>query len=184
MDPLATGLLLVCTGKYTKRINELQDQDKSYTGLVKLGATTPSYDAEADEDQQFPIDHIDDDLIEKARLEYLGPILQLPPVFSAIKIKGQAAYKLARRGEEVTMKKRPVIINSLNLNRTKSDELSFEVSCSKGTYIRSMAHDLGLAMNSGAYLTALIRTEVGSYHVKDALNIEDIIKIIDMLAAE
>ena len=184
LDPLATGLLLVCTGKYTKRIIELQDQDKSYTGLIKLGATTPSYDAEADEDQQFPVDHIDDDLIEKARLDYLGPILQMPPIFSAIKIKGQAAYKLARRGEEVTMKKRSVIINSLQLNRTKSNELSFEVSCSKGTYIRSMAHDLGLAMNSGAYLTSLRRTEVGSYQVKDAMNIEDIIKIIDMLAAE
>lgn len=184
LDPLASGLLLICTGKYTKLINTLQDKDKSYTGTMKLGATTPSYDAESDEDHQYSIDHINEEIIEKIRLEMLGAQLQVPPIYSAIKIKGQSSYKLARRGEAVEMKSRPIIVRGLVLEKSAYNELSFRVSCSKGTYIRSLAYDIGKALNSGAYLTSLRRTEVEEYHVKDAMEIEDIIKIIDMLAAE
>jgi len=180
LDPLATGLLLLCTGKYTKKLESLQGQDKRYDGTFKLGATTPTYDAEAEEDHQYPVDHITTDLLEQGLREFTGPIDQVPPIYSAVKIKGSPAYKLARRGKEVVLKSRPVTIHSFHAELLSPSEGRFEVACSKGTYIRSLIHDLGRQMESGAYLTSLRRTYIGDYALSDALSIDRIIEIINM----
>ncbi|MCG2610113.1 tRNA pseudouridine(55) synthase TruB [Flavobacterium sp. SM15] len=176
LDPLASGLLIVCTGKFTKRIPELMGMKKEYTGTFHIGATTASYDLEKPIDKTFPTDHITPELIEKARLSFIGEIDQKPPVFSAIKKDGKRLYEHARAGEEVEIKSRKVEILELELTRIALPEIDFRVVCSKGTYIRSLAYDFGLALNSGAHLTALRRTKIGEFSVDKSLiitNFED-----------
>lgn len=173
LDPLASGLLLVCTGKFTKRISELQGQAKEYTGTFYIGATTPSYDLETEIDQTFPIDHIDESLINETVKQFLGEIDQKPPVFSAIKKDGVRLYEHARAGETVEIASRKTTIHEFEITRIALPEIDFRVVCSKGTYIRSLAFDFGKAMNSGSHLTALRRTKIGDYNVADAINVND-----------
>lgn len=181
LDPMATGLLIVCTGKYTKKISEYQDLPKEYTGTITLGATTPSYDSETEFDATFPINHITPEMLEEARQQYLGNIDQYPPMFSAIKVDGQPLYKKARIGEKVDVQPRPVTIYEFEYTRVELPEIDFRVKCSKGTYIRSLAFDLGKALNSGAYLTQLRRTSIGHYHIDDAWNLEALVEHIEGL---
>lgn len=171
LDPLASGLLLVCTGKFTKRITELQGQAKEYTGTFYIGATTPSYDLETEIDTTFDTSHIDESLIDKTVKQFLGEIDQKPPIFSAIKKDGVRLYEHARAGETVEIASRKTTIYEFEITRMALPEIDFRVVCSKGTYIRSLAYDFGKAMNSGSHLTALRRTKIGDYDVKDALNI-------------
>jgi len=178
LDPLATGLLIVCTGKATKTIDSLQAQDKVYTGSIFLGGTTPSFDRETEIDKTYPIDHITDELIHKTAQVFVGEIEQVPPVYSALKINGKRAYLYARNDEEVVMKSRKVMINYFKITKIELPEVYFEVKCSKGTYIRSLARDFGVEINSGAYLSSLRRTKIGEYSVDDALNVGQIKEII------
>ena len=171
LDPLATGLLLVCTGKFTKRIEELQGQVKEYTGTFHIGATTPSYDLETEIDQTFPTAHITEDLIKETTLQFLGEIDQKPPIFSAIKKDGVRLYEHARSGETVEIAFRKTTIHEFEITRIALPEVDFRVVCSKGTYIRSLAFDFGKSLQSGAHLIALRRTKIGDYDVKDALDI-------------
>ena len=168
LDPLATGLLVICTGKFTKKIPELQGQVKEYTGTFTVGATTPSYDLETEVDQTFPIDHITEAAIKEAANQFLGEIDQVPPVFSALKKDGKRLYKLAREGKEVDIKSRKVEILEFEITRVTLPEVDFRVVCSKGTYIRSLAHDFGKALGSGAHLSALRRTKIGDFNVDNA----------------
>lgn len=169
LDPLATGLLIVCTGKFTKRISELQGMEKEYTGTFYIGATTPSYDLETEVNETFPIQHIDDTLIHETLPQFIGVIDQKPPVFSAIKKDGKRLYEHARKGEEVEIASRKTTIHDFEITRIALPEIDFRVVCSKGTYIRSLAYDFGLALNSGAHLTALRRTKIGEYTVENAI---------------
>ncbi len=178
LDPLATGLLIICTGKFTKQINDFMGMPKEYTGIIRLGATTPSYDLETEVDATFPVDHITDALIEETRLNFLGEIDQIPPVFSAIKKDGQKAYEAARAGEAIEMKSRRITIYKLELQRLNETDLAFKVNCSKGTYIRSLAFDIGKALNSGAHLTQLRRTKIGEYDVENAIGVDEFVKSI------
>lgn len=178
LDPMATGLLLICTGKYTKLINDLTGQDKSYTGTLKLGATTPSYDAESEEDNTYPTEYIKEEDLYEATKAFHGDLDQIPPIYSAIKKKGQKLYKLARRGETIELDPRPVTIHSFSLTSIEMPYVSFESSVSKGTYIRSLAHDFGKEVGSGAYLTELRRTLVGEYSIEDAFQLEDCVEWI------
>lgn len=170
LDPLATGLLIVCTGRMTKSIQAIQDADKEYTGTLVLGATTPSFDLEKEIDARYPVDHINEDMVRQAALNLTGPMEQMPPVFSAIKIDGKRAYKFARKEQETIMKARPVEIYDFEVTGIAFPEVSFRVAVSKGTYIRSLVRDFGLALESGAYLKDLRRTRIGSYHIGDALD--------------
>lgn len=171
LDPLATGLLLVCTGKFTKRISELQGQIKEYTGTFYIGATTPSYDLETEINETFPTDHISEDLIRETTSQFLGEIDQKPPIFSAIKKDGKRLYEHARAGEEVEIAFRKTTIHEFEITRIALPEVDFRVVCSKGTYIRSLAYDFGQALESGAHLTALRRTKIGDYNVNAAMDI-------------
>ncbi|KRD62527.1 pseudouridine synthase [Flavobacterium sp. Root935] len=171
LDPLATGLLLICTGKFTKRISELQGQAKEYTGTFYIGATTPSYDLETEIDQTFPTDHIDEALIHETVKQFLGEIDQKPPIFSAIKKDGVRLYEHARAGESIEIESRKTTIHEFEITRIALPEIDFRVVCSKGTYIRSLAYDFGKAMNSGSHLTVLRRTKIGNYDVKNAIDI-------------
>ena len=171
LDPLATGLLIVCTGKFTKRITEIQSQVKEYTGTFHIGATTPSYDLETEIDQNFPISHIDEVLIQEAVKQFLGEIDQKPPIYSAIKKDGIRLYEHARAGESIEIAFRKTTIYEFEITRIALPEIDFRVVCSKGTYIRSLAFDFGMALNSGAHLTALRRTKIGEYDVKNALDV-------------
>jgi tRNA pseudouridine55 synthase len=171
LDPLATGLLLVCTGKFTKRITELQGQAKEYTGTFYIGATTPSYDLETEIDYTFPTSHITDALIHETILQFLGEIDQKPPIFSAIKKEGIRLYEHARAGETVEIASRKTTIHEFEITRIALPEIDFRVVCSKGTYIRSLAFDFGKALNSGAHLIALRRTKIGDYDVKNAMDV-------------
>lgn len=173
LDPLASGLLIVCTGKFTKRITEIQAQAKEYTGTFHIGATTPSYDLETEIDATFPTEHITAELIEKARLSFVGEIDQKPPVFSAIKKDGKRLYEHARAGEEVEIAHRKTTIHEFELTRIALPEIDFRVVCSKGTYIRSLAFDFGAALQSGAHLTALRRTKIGEFSVENAILVTD-----------
>ena len=173
LDPLATGLLLICTGKFTKKINELQGQHKEYTGTIFLGATTPSYDLETDIDQEFPIAHINETLLNEIKTSFIGEIAQVPPIFSALKKDGKRLYEYARDGVPVTIKSRNVRIFEFDIDSSNFPEIRFRVVCSKGTYIRSLAHDFGKAMQSGAYLSELRRTKIGSYNVDNATSPEN-----------
>jgi len=179
LDPMATGLLIICTGKFTKKLAEFQNLPKEYTGTLCLGATTPSYDAESEVEETFPVSHITPELLEDARSRFLGEIEQVPPMFSAIKVDGQPLYKKARKGEVMEIDPRPVTIYDFELTRIEIPEVDFRVRCSKGTYIRSLAHDLGKAVHSGAYLTSLRRTRVGQFCIEDAWNLEDLIGFLE-----
>lgn len=171
LDPLATGLLLVCTGKFTKRITELQGQAKEYTGTFYIGATTPSYDLETQIDHTFPISHITEDLIRETIPQFLGEIDQKPPIFSAIKKEGIRLYEHARAGETVEIASRKTTIHEFEITRIALPEVDFRVVCSKGTYIRSLAFDFGKALHSGAHLIALRRTKIGDYDVENAMDV-------------
>jgi tRNA pseudouridine55 synthase len=181
LDPMATGLLIICTGKFTKKLHEYQGLPKEYTGTLKLGATTPSYDMETEETEHFPTEHINLELLEKAKEQFLGDIEQIPPMFSAIKVDGQPLYKKARKGLVVEVEPRPVHIYELEFTRFELPEIDFRIQCSKGTYIRSLAHDLGKALRSGAYLTALKRTQIGDFKLDQAWNLEELVDYIDAL---
>lgn len=165
LDPLATGLLIICTGKMTKSIETFQGQDKEYTGTITLGATTPSFDLETEIDQTFPTDGITEEQIEACVSNFLGDITQVPPIFSALKVDGERAYKAARKGEEVKMKSRLVHINEFEVSSKNFPEVDFRIVCSKGTYIRSIAKDFGEALGIGAHLSALKRTKIGDFQV-------------------
>jgi len=171
LDPLATGLLLICTGKFTKRISELQGQAKEYTGTFYIGATTPSYDLETEIDQTYPTEHIDETLIHETVKQFLGEIDQKPPIFSAIKKDGVRLYEHARAGESIEIESRKTTIHEFEITRVALPEVDFRVVCSKGTYIRSLAYDFGKAMSSGSHLTVLRRTKIGDYDVKNAIDI-------------
>ncbi len=170
LDPLATGLLLICTGKFTKTINELQGQVKEYTGTITLGATTPSFDLETEIDKTYPINHITNDMVHKAVEQFIGEIEQRPPIFSALKKDGRRLYEYARKGQKVEIKKRPITIKEFEITAIQLPEVFFRVTCSKGTYIRSLANDFGKALNSGGHLTALRRTKIGDYNVNTAID--------------
>lgn len=170
LDPLATGLLLICTGKFTKKINEFQAQKKEYTGCITLGATRPSYDMETEIDQVFDTDHISEEMIHKATNAFTGEIQQYPPMFSAIKKDGKRLYELAREGKSVDIQPRTIHIISFEITKIDMPKLYFRVKCSKGTYIRSLAYDFGKFLNSGAYLSSLRRTKIGDFNVDKAID--------------
>ena len=178
LDPLATGLLIICTGKFTKRIPELQGMAKEYTGTFTLGSTTPSYDLETEVDKTFSIDHIDEALLQKIREQFIGEIEQTPPVFSAIKKDGKRLYEYARKGEQVEVKKRVVKIDEFEIDSSSFPAISFRVVCSKGTYIRSLAHEFGEALNSGAHLSELRRTKIGDFSVENGMDIASFEKVL------
>ncbi len=178
LDPLATGLLIICTGKFTKKITEIQAQTKEYTGTIVLGATTPSYDLETEIDATFPMNHITEKLILETTQQFLGEIDQKPPVFSAIKKDGKRLYEHARAGEEVEIQARKTTIYEFEITRIALPEVDFRVQCSKGTYIRSLAYDFGIALNSGGHLSALRRTKIGNYTVEKAETPEKFIESI------
>lgn len=173
LDPLATGLLILCTGAYTKKINEIQDAEKEYIAEVTLGAVTDTYDAEGEPHPVASPDHLTSDDLEQALQPFRGPIMQLPPVYSALKVGGKRAYDLARSGQAPELQPRPVTIYSLTLVSWQAPVAILQVQCSKGTYIRSLAHDLGQALGTGAYLSGLRRTAIGAYRVADALSPTD-----------
>lgn len=173
LDPLATGLLIICTGKFTKKITEIQAQAKEYTGTITVGATTPSYDLETQVDATFPTEHITEALILETTKKFLGEIDQKPPVFSAIKKDGKRLYEHARAGEEVEIAFRKTTIHEFEITRIALPEIDFRVKCSKGTYIRSLAYDFGMALNSGGHLSALRRTKIGDYDVINGVSPEN-----------
>lgn len=175
LDPLATGLLVLCTGKMTKSIATLQATEKEYTGTITLGATTPSYDLETEIDQRFAFDHITKEAVEKAVEQFTGTIEQYPPLFSALKKEGKRLYEFARAGEKIEISPRFITINNFIITRIALPEVDFKISCSKGTYIRSIAHDFGKALQTGGHLTALRRTQSGLHHVDDALSLESVL---------
>ncbi|MGB3150143.1 MAG: tRNA pseudouridine(55) synthase TruB [Maribacter sp.] len=170
LDPLATGLLLICTGKFTKKIPEFQGQVKEYTGTITIGATTPSYDLETKIDGTYATGHITEDLILRTVSKFMGEIEQIPPIFSALKKDGKRLYEYAREGKEVPIKTRKVIISEFEITQIKLTKIEFRILCSKGTYIRSIAHDFGKALESGGYLSALRRTKIGDFNVDIAVD--------------
>jgi len=179
LDPLATGLLVLCSGKKTKTINQFIQEDKSYDGIIQLGATTPSYDLETEIDQTFSTDHINEELVEKIRLHFINLTSQVPPIFSAKRINGRRAYDYARNNETVHLEPNKIKIKELKLELVDQNQLKFDVKCSKGTYIRSLARDIGEALKSGAHLSKLRRTKSGDFMIKDAKSIEEWIQIIN-----
>ncbi|MEZ5003318.1 MAG: tRNA pseudouridine(55) synthase TruB [Chitinophagales bacterium] len=179
LDPLATGLLIICTGKFTKKINDLQGLDKVYDGIIHLGATTPSYDAETAVDETFDITSLSNADIEKCAASFIGSQEQIPPAHSAVKIDGQRAYKLAREGQTVEMKKRTIELYDFKILNITLPEVHFEVHCSKGTYIRSLAYDFGRRLNNGGYLQSLRRTKIGDFDLKDAWQLDELIDYIN-----
>lgn len=183
LDPLATGLLIICTGKMTKQIDTFQAQEKEYTGTMILGETTPSYDMETDADQKFDISHITEDQVREACKQFIGDIQQYPPAHSAIKIDGERLYEKARRGEEVELRLRSVTISEFEITGIALPEINFRVVCSKGTYIRSLVNDFGKALNNGAYLSKLRRTRSGDYKIEDAHEVMELVGIIRELKA-
>lgn len=176
LDPLATGLLIICTGKQTKEINTYQGQIKEYTGTFTLGATTPSYDLETEVNETFSIDHITEDLLKQTTQKFIGDIDQKPPIFSAIKKDGKRLYELARKGETTEIKSRTVTVSEFEITKIALPNVEFRVVCSKGTYIRSLAYDFGKALNSGAHLSVLRRTKIGDFSVDNAESIEGFIE--------
>ena len=176
LDPLATGLLIICTGKQTKEIHTYQGQIKEYTGTFTVGATTPSYDLETEVNETFPTEHITENLLKETTKQFIGEIQQKPPIFSAIKKDGKRLYELARKGETTEIKSRTVTISELEITNIDLPKVDFRVVCSKGTYIRSLAYDFGKALNSGAHLSKLRRTKIGDFTVEKATSIEAFIK--------
>ncbi len=181
LDPLATGLLVICTGKMTKAITQFIQDTKTYTGVIQLGATTPSYDLETEIDQTFETKHIHQELVNEIKEQFLGEIDQKPPIFSAKQIDGKRAYEYARAGQELEMKSVKVTIHQIELLLKENNELHFEIICSKGTYIRSLAHDIGKALNSGGHLTILRRTQSGEFDINKAKTIDEWIEVIEGL---
>lgn len=184
LDPLATGVLLVCTGKATKRIEELQAHTKEYVATLRLGATTPSFDLEKPVDAEYPTEHITREMVEETLVRFVGTIEQVPPVFSACKVNGSRAYDLARKGEEVKLKAKTLVIDELELLRCELPEIVIRVVCSKGTYIRALARDIGEALHSGAHLTALRRTRIGDVKVEDCLKLDGFAEWLDRQTIE
>ncbi len=178
LDPLATGLLIICTGKNTKKIDQFIGEDKTYTGTFLLGKTTPSYDLETEYNQEFPIDYITNELIEEVRLSFLGEQQQVPPIFSAKQVDGKRAYDMARAGQEVVLKSNTITIKSFEVDTKRFPEIDFKITCSKGTYIRSIANDFGLKLNAGAALIALRRTASGQFNIEKAKSVDEWIAII------
>jgi len=172
LDPLATGLLILCTGKMTKQIDTFQAQEKEYTGTMVLGKTTPSFDLETEVDGVYETNHITEVLLHEGIGQLSGPIQQIPPIYSALQVNGERLYKKARRGEMIEIQPREVLISSFELTRVAMPEIDFRVVCSKGTYIRSLVRDFGMAVQSGAHLSALRRTRIGAFNVSDAMTIE------------
>lgn len=179
LDPLATGLMIICTGKFTKRINEFMGQEKEYTGTFTLGGTTPSYDLETEVDETFSTEHITEEAIYAFAKANTGTIQQRPPIFSALKKDGKRLYEYARAGEEVEIPLRETVIHSFEITRIDLPEVDFKVSCSKGTYIRSLAFDFGKGLDSGAHLTSLRRTKIGEYSVDNATTVEAFVKAFE-----
>jgi tRNA pseudouridine55 synthase len=179
LDPLATGLLIVCTGKFTKKINEYMAQEKEYTGTFTLGATTPTYDRESKPENFKPFEHLTAEEIELATLPFKGEILQVPPAHSAIKVGGKRVYDLARQGIEVKLDPRKVTIKEFEIAKIELPAIHFRVVCTTGTYIRSLAKDYGDTLNCGAYLSSLCRTRIGNFSVNDSLTIEDVVKLVN-----
>ncbi|MGB1041996.1 MAG: tRNA pseudouridine(55) synthase TruB [Tenacibaculum sp.] len=180
LDPLATGLLIICTGKQTKNINEYQGQIKEYTGTITLGETTPSYDLETEVNETFSTAHITEEMIHETTKQFVGTIQQKPPIFSAIKKEGKRLYELARKGETTEIKSREITISEFEITKIEDLKVDFRVVCSKGTYIRSLAYDFGIALNSGAHLSALRRTKIGDFPVDNALSVDDFIKSLEV----
>lgn len=173
LDPLATGLLIICTGKFTKKISEIQEKEKTYTGTITLGATTPSYDLETKLDNNYETQHITNSLIHQTAKHFLGEINQTPPIFSALKKDGERLYKKARRGEEIAINSRKVFVREFNIRSIENLNVHFEIKCSKGTYIRSIANDFGAELKSGAHLSRLCRTAIGDYKLSKGLDIKE-----------
>ena len=184
LDPLATGVLVVCTGRATKRIDELQNGTKEYIAEIRLGATTPSFDLETEIDAIYPWEHIDEDQVRGVLPAFTGRVMQVPPVFSAVKVDGKRAYKFARKGQEVEIKAKPLEISKIELLDLEGDKLILRVVCSKGTYIRALARDIGVALGSGAHLTALRRTRVGDIPVEECLSLDKAIEMIESCPLE
>ncbi len=181
LDPLADGLLILCTGRYTKKIDEYQAQEKEYTGTFRLGATTPSFDLEHETDAEYGYEHITPELISKVATELTGDIQQIPPVFSAIKVNGRRAYKFARKEKELKLEPRSINISEFEITGIELPDVHFRIVCSKGTYIRALARDFGVALHSGAHLIALRRTRIGKFRLTDAWDLNDLIKEIKLL---
>ena len=180
LDPKATGVMVLCTGKLTKKLDEIQSDEKEYIALIKVGATTPSFDLETEEDEQFTTSHITRETVENVLPAFVGAIEQVPPAYSAIKVDGKRAYKLARKGKEVELKSKMLVVKEIELLRFEMPEIELRIVCSKGTYIRALARDIGKALNSGAYLKGLIRTRIGAYSIDQSL---DLTELADMLSA-
>ena len=178
LDPLATGLLIICTGKMTKRIDEFSCLNKTYTGKITIGSTTPSYDLETKPNVYYPTDHVNDELIQNTAKKFIGKILQKPPIFSAVKKNGVRLYKLARRGVDVKVEKREITIHDFTITSINFPEIEFSVCCSKGTYIRSLANDFGKELGSGAHLSELRRTSIGEYSVYKSFKLMNFIRNI------
>jgi tRNA pseudouridine55 synthase len=178
LDPLATGLLIICTGKMTKRIDEFTGLNKEYTGTFFIGATTPTFDSEMEPDAFFSAKHVDENLLHATSNKFIGEQQQMPPIYSAIKIDGSTAYAQARKGQVVEMKPRTVQIHEFELTRIELPEVDFRVRCSKGTYIRSLAYDFGKAINSGAYLKSLCRTQIGNFNLVNTITVEECVRMI------
>ena len=179
LDPLATGVMTICTGKKTKLIESLQAEVKEYIANIRLGATTPSFDLETEIDTEFPVEHITKECVEKALQQFVGTIEQVPPIFSACKVNGKRAYKMARKNEEVELKAKTLIIDDIELISYDLPDISIRVVCSKGTYIRALARDIGIALDSGAHLTGLIRTRIGDVSLNDCLQVEELDDFFD-----
>ena len=184
LDPLATGLLILCAGKATKTIDQYQGMKKTYSGIIRLGAETASYDAETEIIASYPTDHINLELLEKVRKEFLGVIDQIPPAYSAIKVNGKRAYQLARKGESVKMKTRQIEMYDFTLGNVEMPDVHFKIECSKGTYIRSIAYDFGKKLDSGAYLLKLRRDAIGDFDVKNAWKVDDFVDKVSSLIKE
>ena len=178
LDPLASGVLVICTGRATRKIEQLQSGDKEYIATIRLGATTPSFDLETEIDATYPWEHISKEDVERVLPDFTGKIMQVPPVFSAVKIDGKRAYNLARKGKDVELKAKPLEIKEMELIGFSAPEMTLRIVCSKGTYIRAIARDLGTALGSGAHLTALRRTRVGNATASDSLTIDEAVRLI------
>ena len=184
LDPLATGVMILCTGKNTKLIESFQYQTKEYVATIKLGATTPSFDLETEIDAEYPVEHITEDLVKQTLNKFIGEIKQIPPTYSAIKINGKRAYEYARKGDEVELKPKTLVIDEIELLDYKMPEIVVRVVCSKGTYIRALARDIGEALNSGGHLTALRRTKVGDIRVENCLQYDDFVMEVGVRSEE
>lgn len=178
LDPLATGVLIICTGRATRLIEQLQNGTKEYLATIRLGATTPSFDLETEIEATYPWEHVTEDMVREVLPRFTGQIMQVPPVYSAVKVDGKRAYKYARKGTEVELKAKPLVIEQLEMLPSELPDLKLRIVCSKGTYIRALTRDIGVALHSGAHLTSLCRTRVGAVRLSDCLSIEQAVEKI------